>query len=614
MSGSGPIPNRWLNCPIRSDSIICGKFIAFKTPLDKKFDDQVKDSVFYPEMIFSLTKNYYKKKVGLWIDLTNTNRFYSKAEIERRDCQYIKLRCRGFGETPSEEQARSFIELVDEFCQANPIDVVGVHCTHGFNRTGFLIVSYLVEKFDYDVAAAVQEFAKSRPPGIYKQEYINELFKRYGDEEDTLMAPALPEWCFEEEETPDDYESHDQQPSTSRKRQRENDFSTTNDSVETLEDDTESQNEGSSSSANGNFSKKRRKNENIRMNATFMEGVPGVVLMTDKKFVNEMQHRIQDMCDFEKSGFPGSQPVSMDRENIKLLHQKPYMVSWKADGTRYMMYIKQKDEVYFFDRDNSCFKVNSLSFLDFDLKNHLRSTLLDGEMVIDIVHGQKFPRYLVYDIVYLENENVGIQTFSSRMKLIRDRIIAPRHEAMRQGIVRKEYEPFSVRMKDFWDANYRNVSKLLSDRFAKDLSHEPDGLIFQPRGEPYVSGRCDDVLKWKPSDMNSVDFKLKIVQEGGVGLLTQKIAYLFVGGQDTPFARMKYTKDLKELDNKIIECMFHDNQWKFMRVRNDKSYPNALSTAMAVCQSIQAPVTKEGLLDFIKRYGFKDDHEMGPPH
>lgn len=34
------------------------------------------------------------------------------------------------------------------------------------------------------------------------------------------------------------------------------------------------------------------------------------------------------------SGFPGSQPVSMDVQNIRLLHEKPYRVSWKADGTR----------------------------------------------------------------------------------------------------------------------------------------------------------------------------------------------------------------------------------------------------------------------------------------
>lgn len=35
-----------------------------------------------------------------------------------------------------------------------------------------------------------------------------------------------------------------------------------------------------------------------------------------------------------RSGFAGSQPVSMDVQNIGMLHEKPYRLSWKADGTR----------------------------------------------------------------------------------------------------------------------------------------------------------------------------------------------------------------------------------------------------------------------------------------
>jgi hypothetical protein len=37
---------------------------------------------------------------------------------------------------------------------------------------------------------------------------------------------------------------------------------------------------------------------------------------------------------FFRQSFPGSQPVSMDRRNYKNIFQSPYMVSWKADGTR----------------------------------------------------------------------------------------------------------------------------------------------------------------------------------------------------------------------------------------------------------------------------------------
>ena len=43
---------------------------------------------------------------------------------------------------------------------------------------------------------------QSRPPGIYKQHYLDDLCKRYDDSE-SLQAPELPEWCLEEEEGSD---------------------------------------------------------------------------------------------------------------------------------------------------------------------------------------------------------------------------------------------------------------------------------------------------------------------------------------------------------------------------------------------------------------------------
>jgi mRNA-capping enzyme len=71
-----------------------------------------------------------------------------------------------------------------------------VHCTHGFNRTGFLICSYLVEKLDYSIDMAVSLFAESRPPGIYKQDYLNDLYARYADDDTVpkLVAPPYPQW------------------------------------------------------------------------------------------------------------------------------------------------------------------------------------------------------------------------------------------------------------------------------------------------------------------------------------------------------------------------------------------------------------------------------------
>lgn len=73
----------------------------------------------------------------------------------------------------------------------------GVHCTHGFNRTGFLICAYLCREHDMSIDAAIDLFAKARPTGIYKQDYLNELVRRYGDESSVpILAPPRAEWCL----------------------------------------------------------------------------------------------------------------------------------------------------------------------------------------------------------------------------------------------------------------------------------------------------------------------------------------------------------------------------------------------------------------------------------
>ena len=94
--------------------------------------------------------------VGLVVDLTNTTRWYDSKTLTEKDIKYVKINCKGRSETPNEEQTRTFIQVCSNFIAQNPLLHVGVHCTHGFNRTGFLIAAYLVEKHDWGVDAAVQ--------------------------------------------------------------------------------------------------------------------------------------------------------------------------------------------------------------------------------------------------------------------------------------------------------------------------------------------------------------------------------------------------------------------------------------------------------------------------
>jgi len=68
---------------------------------------------------------------------------------------------------------------------------------------------------------------------------------------------------------------------------------------------------------------------------------------------------------------------------------------------------------------------------------------------------------------------------------------------------------------------------------------------------------------------------LKIAVDKKPGQLPERIAYLFVNGLSDPFAKMRYTSDLRQYDNKIIECSYHNGQWHFHRHRTNKSFPNA---------------------------------------
>lgn len=61
------------------------------------------------------------------------------------------------------------------------------------------------------------------------------------------------------------------------------------------------------------------------------------------------------------------------------------MVSWKADGTRYMMLIDGPNGIFFVDRDNAVFQVERLTFLHRkDERRHLSNTLLDGVSPVEI--------------------------------------------------------------------------------------------------------------------------------------------------------------------------------------------------------------------------------------
>lgn len=282
--GPGLVPPRWLRCPRKSVGLLINKFLVFKTPLDHRFDDQISDEHRFPvDFVFNSMKSY-KVKVGLWIDLTNTTRFYDKSEIEENNCRYLKLQCKGHGQTPTDDQTKAFTQICENFIRQNPLEIIGIHCTHGFNRSGFLLTSYLVDILDWGLEAALAEFAKIRPPGIYKSDYLLELYKRYDDIQYAPEPPPLPDWCFDYDDSvgdnPDDGEYDDdssQSNSQSNSQKRKSD----------------------DSEGDPNRPGKKRKREFVKNNPTFMEGITGVEPVS-QPLLGQIQRKVQDLCGWNR--------------------------------------------------------------------------------------------------------------------------------------------------------------------------------------------------------------------------------------------------------------------------------------------------------------------------
>ncbi|PYH43269.1 RNA 5'-triphosphatase domain-containing protein [Aspergillus saccharolyticus JOP 1030-1] len=138
-------------------------------------------------VLFSQT---YRGRIYAVVDISYENPVYNPASMEKGGIHYHKHPTVS-KIPPTPDEVRDFIALIDRLQNeiteameksdnsAGPRPVVGVHCHYGFNRTGFLIVCYLIERRGFSVQEAIEEFERQRPPGIRHEHFIDTLFVRY---------------------------------------------------------------------------------------------------------------------------------------------------------------------------------------------------------------------------------------------------------------------------------------------------------------------------------------------------------------------------------------------------------------------------------------------------
>lgn len=113
------------------------------------------------------------------VDLTDTDRYYDKNEIEGMSIQYQKINCPGRGFVERTECVTEFNKAIQDYIDKSDDEeaLIGVHCTNGVNRSGYLICRFLIEHLGWSSHEALDAFERARGYPIEKGSYVQALHK-----------------------------------------------------------------------------------------------------------------------------------------------------------------------------------------------------------------------------------------------------------------------------------------------------------------------------------------------------------------------------------------------------------------------------------------------------
>ncbi|CAA2938459.1 mRNA-capping enzyme-like [Olea europaea subsp. europaea] len=186
----------WLDCPAFGQELNC--IIPSKVPLGESFNDYILPGIRYSFRQVIHQQRVLGRKLGLVIDLTNSSRYYVIKDCRKEGIKHVKIPCKRRDSVPDNEAVSM---IVSQFLsrQKQSKKYILVHCTHGHNRTGYMIVHYLMRTQPKSVTQfsilAIKLFADARPLGIYKPDYIDALYNFYHENKpEMVVCPPTPEW------------------------------------------------------------------------------------------------------------------------------------------------------------------------------------------------------------------------------------------------------------------------------------------------------------------------------------------------------------------------------------------------------------------------------------
>ncbi|XP_021352294.1 RNA/RNP complex-1-interacting phosphatase-like isoform X1 [Mizuhopecten yessoensis] len=196
-----PPPDRWL------DYSNCGKVIpgtnivCFKVPLKHGLLRLVPaEKWFTPKQLIDHVEKE-QKKLKLVIDLTFTKKYYFTDDFTKNGVEYLKIFTEGHV-IPSDDVVHRFFDAVETTkAESDDAAVIGVHCTHGVNRTGYVVCRYMIERLAFKPEEAIQVFNAARGHDLERENYLANLHTKtllegYKNEERHKLEQKKPQSTY----------------------------------------------------------------------------------------------------------------------------------------------------------------------------------------------------------------------------------------------------------------------------------------------------------------------------------------------------------------------------------------------------------------------------------